>query len=201
MTAEFDSMKDKFEQEKEKIVDSVKKSIEENSKKILDDLQNASQENQNNPVVFNKVSFQESTFNKNETLITNLVGRIPVKCRSCKNKLLVKNLTTCPVCGSSKLLLAAVMHHVVQCKPEEQDIRFKKNRLNKENVKEHGFYVSCQKGATLDTPMPGYMSSSLECVTCPKCLQNANVPIDTKSRVILNNEAIDYVKQLSNQSV
>ena len=129
---------------------------------------------------------QETSSVEQETLLTNLSGRVPGYCRECNCLYLLTDLTSCEVCGSSKLIPAEVIHYCHPCEDNEQDVRYKRTSKVPSVFEKVNFYIPCQKDAKADTPKPRNITGALNSVTCPKCLQAVGVPIGLYGKILWN---------------
>ena len=129
---------------------------------------------------------QETSSVEEETLVTNLVGRVPCYCRDCDSLYLLRDLTTCLLCGSSKMIPAEVIHYCHPCEEEDQDPRYLNRKQSSGVFEKTYFYIPCQKDVDSDSQKPKNMTGALNSVTCPKCLQAVGVPVGLYGEILLN---------------
>jgi len=117
-----------------------------------------------------------------ETLVEIPRDSIPARCRSCRSSFMAKDLTACPICGSSSVAKMAVMHYAEPCEQHQHDNRFPVSKRPNDFDTVH-FRIACQPDATLATPRPAHITTELRYVTCPLCLRSQEVRMDQYGRI------------------
>lgn len=108
---------------------------------------------------------------------------IPSKCLDCTALVFAPECTIkCPNCGSKNTRPAAIVHFLEECDSADRDERIKSgNHLLGSASKPIPKRVSCfSKPYT--KPLPTYLTTDIQSVTCPKCLQELEVTLDDLGR-------------------
>jgi hypothetical protein len=114
-------------------------------------------------------SFQEdSSVPENMIKTIPLIGKAPLVCKSCKDIRFSKDLTRCPLCGSSSVVKAAIVHYVEPCEKEDHDSRYHQGKSTA--FKTGSFRIPCQSDSSSRKERPSNITATLDSVTCPRCI-------------------------------
>lgn len=110
---------------------------------------------------------------------------IPAVCLGCKEKFFTNDLTVCPLCSSSSVAKASIIHYAMDCSEDAHDKRYQATKKKNDYFSTVFFVVACQKDVSTDKPKPSNLTSEIRYVTCASCLREADVKIDNQGRAIV----------------
>jgi hypothetical protein len=97
-----------------------------------------------------------------------LIGKAPLVCKACRGVRFTKDLTRCPLCGSSSVVKAAIVHYVEPCEKEDHDSRYHQGKSTV--FKTGSFRIPCQPDSASRKERPSNITATLDSVTCPRCI-------------------------------